>query len=89
MVGTFAGGGNVFFHMLGKGNKNVKGLPYGQAVKYTQGVNAKGAYAENIVPIAGMRTCPLVLNMYQRITFTSCSQLSSCPNVPLFLTLAL
>ena len=87
-MGTFAGGGNVFFHILGEGNKHAKGLSHGQAVKYTQGVNAKGV-AENIVPIAGMRTCPLVLNMYQCVTFTSCSQLSSCPNVPLFLTLAL
>ena len=79
MVGTFSGGGNVFFHIRGKGNKNVQGLSDGQAVKYTQGVNAKGVYAENIVPIAGMRTSPLVLNMYQCVTFTSCSQFRLAP----------
>ena len=49
-----AGAGNVFFHTLGKGNKNVKDLTHGQAVKYTEGRNAKGLFAEHIVPLAGV-----------------------------------
>ncbi len=54
MVGTFSGGEDIFFHILGKGNKNVKDLSDGQAVKYTQDVNAKVVYTRSIVPIAGM-----------------------------------
>ncbi len=50
------GGRNVFFHIRGKGNKNVEGLSHGQAVKYTQGVSAKGARAENIVPAKWEKT---------------------------------
>jgi cold shock CspA family protein len=51
-----AGGANIFFHIHGKGNKNAEGLFYGQAVKYSQGVSAKGVCAENIVAITGVRT---------------------------------
>ena len=58
-----AGGANIFFHIHGKGNKNAEGLFYGQAVKYSQGVSAKGVCAENIVAITGVRTRPCFRNV--------------------------
>jgi cold shock CspA family protein len=46
----------MFFHVKGKGNKNAQDLANGQAVKYTEGRNDKGPCAENVGPIAGVRT---------------------------------
>ena len=46
----------MFFRVKGKGNKNAQGLANGQAVKYTEGRNDKGPCAENVGPIAGVRS---------------------------------
>jgi hypothetical protein len=81
-------GGNVFrwwerfLSYTCQGQQKCQGpvIRRDQTVKYTQGVNAKGVFAENIVLIAGMRTSPLVLNVYQCVTFTSCSQCTTLPH---------
>jgi cold shock CspA family protein len=101
MVSGHAGGGSVFFHKNGKGNKNVEKLSHGQAVQYTHGVSKKGVCAENVVPLSGAPlpsmclsfVCVCVCVCY---TFTSCSRShlaparpSSCLNVPHFRILCL
>ncbi len=52
-----AGGDNVYFHVKGKGNENVKVLTKGQAVEYTASHSDKRVCAENVNPIAGVFVC--------------------------------
>jgi cold shock CspA family protein len=72
-----AGEKNVFFHINGKGNKNVKSISRGHAVQYTQGVSTKGVCAENITPITGGCDCVCVC-VRLLLAYISCAHSSSC-----------
>ena len=49
------GGADIFFHIHGKGNQNLKTLSEGQPVTFNRGVGSKAnrVCAENVVPISG------------------------------------